>query len=129
MRVEWRDGKKKAEKRGINQSPTDGRQSRRAAVREVRSIASVANRLHFVDVALVDALLDVGQTADVQRGVWQRRVHPRQPEDGEEGRQHRYHKQVPVVGRTFLQPLQKSRNNRHLNKARNHTDLAQGQWH
>jgi hypothetical protein len=34
--------------------------------------------IHFVDVPLVDSFLDIGQTADVQRRVWQGGMHPRQ---------------------------------------------------
>ena len=38
---------------------------------------------HFVDVSLLDALLDIGQTADVQRRVGDGGVHPGQAEDGQ----------------------------------------------
>lgn len=61
--------------------------------------------LHFVDMALVDALLDVGQAAYVQRRMRQRGVHPRQAEDGEEGRHERHDEEIPVVGGALLQSV------------------------
>ena len=60
-------------------------------------------KLHFVDVSLIDALLNVGQAADVQRRMGQRGVHPGQAKDGQKGRHQGHNEQIPVVGGSFFQ--------------------------
>lgn len=66
--------------------------------------SDAGSELHLVDVSLVDALLDVGQAAHVQRRVRQGGVHPRKAEDRQESRHHGHDEQIPVIGRTFFQP-------------------------
>lgn len=52
---------------------------------------------------LIDALLHIGQPADVKRRMRQDAVHPGEPVDGEEPVQDADHKEVQMIGTTLLQ--------------------------
>lgn len=59
--------------------------------------------LHLAQVALLELLLDVGQTPNVERRVGQDPMHHGQPEEGQEAVQEGHHEQVVVVGAALLE--------------------------
>ena len=75
-------------------------------------------------MTLIDALFDVGQTADVERRVGYGAVHPRQAKHGQEGIQNGHDHQVEVVRRPLLQPGTRPSKNKRKDKKNKQLEIS-----